>query len=122
MALRAPGMCCFIPKSCSVRTWRGIIRDGAAQIGSLAVDVLFIAVRVGWGDGPLLGIEGKEGGIQGLRSVLPCLHVVDEIASYIAVGQKIMPFVVHFDMLFEEVYSRLDVAHQQSAVTALHAG
>lgn len=113
-------MRCLVPESGSVRSGRGIIGDGAAQIGALAVDELLVAVEVGWGGGLLLGVEGKERCTQDLRGLCG-LCVVDEIAACIALRQQVMPFVVDFDMLFEAAYGLLDVAHQQCSVATLHA-
>lgn len=113
-------MRCFVPESSCIRSGRGIIGNGAAQIGASAVDELFVAMRVGWGGGLLPGVDGKKVCMQDLRGLCG-LCVVDEIAACIALCQQVMPFIVDFDMLFEAAYGLLDVAHQQRSVSTLHA-
>lgn len=101
---------------------RGIVGDETTQVGASAVDALFVAVRVGWCGGLLLGIECQEGCVQGLRSALSGICEIHEIAACIAFAQQVAPFVVDFDMFLEAGYGRLDVSHQQFSVAAVYAG
>lgn len=76
-------MRCLVPESGRVRSGWGIIGDGAAQIGAPAVDELLVAVGVGWGGGRLIGVEGKQCCMQGLRGALLFGIVVEIIAGFL---------------------------------------
>lgn len=79
--LRAPRMRCLVPESSRIRSGRGIIGNGATQIGASAVDELFVAVEVGWGGGLLPGVDGKQSCIQGLRGAWLFGIVVEVVAA-----------------------------------------
>lgn len=120
--LRSPCLRGVVPESLGVRPWRGIVGNEAIQVGASAVNEQFVAVRVGWGGGLLLGVECQEGCVQGLRGALSGTCEIHEISVYIAFVQHVVPFVVDFDMLLEAVHGRLDVPHQQLSVAAVHTG
>ena len=112
----------FVPKGGGIRPWRCVVGDGTAQIGTFPVDELLVVVEIGRSRCLPLGVQSEEGTVQGLRSPAAGTHVVDEISVHIAHIQQVVSFVVGFDVLLEYLHGFTDVAFQQEAVAALHAG
>ena len=118
--LRAPRMRCLVPESSRIRSGRGIIGNGATQIGASAVDELFVAVEVGWGGGLLPGVDGKQSCIQGLRGAWLFGIVVEVVAGFLpAVYVLLLPVQQH--VVLEYFQGLFESPAQQGAEVACHA-
>ena len=113
-------MRCFVPESSCIRSGRGIIGNGAAQIGASAVDELFVAMRVGWGGGLLPGVDGKQSCIQGLRGARLFGIVVEVVAGFFP-AVYVFFFPVEEHMFFKYFQSLFESPVQQRTEVACHA-
>ena len=113
-------MCCLVPESGRVRSGWGIIGDGAAQIGAPAVDELLVAVGVGWGGGWLIGVEGKQCCMQGLRGALLFGIVVEIIAGFLRTVYAFL-LSVKQNMVLEYFQCLFESSAQQGTEAACHA-